>query len=142
MATIYKTFDDIYTAFMDITRVDEFMLPQTPEGKYALLEQGIYNYSIYFDNAKDIDFDRETEELTCITDIEISDVLLIINYMKLIILKKINEEFISTYDVLVDDIGIRNYKSQADAKRTAVNEQQIYINNMILKLSDDFDYDD
>lgn len=137
MAKTYQSFDDIYTAFMDISRVDEFMLPRTPEGMYALLEQGIDRYSIYYDNAKDIVFDRITETLN--TTIDYSDVQIIANYMLLIVYEKIRDEFVSTYDVLVDDIGIRSYKSQVDAKETAIEMQNQKIQKLLLKLSDNFD---
>lgn len=137
MAKIYQSFDDIYTVFMDISRIDEFMLPRTPEGMYALLEQGIDRYSIYYDNAKEIVFDRITETLN--TEIEYEDVQIIANYMLLIVYEKIRDEFISTYDVLVDDIGIRSYKSQVDAKETAIELQNKKIQKLLLKLSDNFD---
>lgn len=113
------------------------MLPRTPEGMYALLEQGIDKYSIYYDNAKDIVFDRITETLN--TTIDYSDVQIIANYMLLIVYEKIRDEFISTYDVLVDDIGIRSYKSQVDAKETAIEMQNQKIQKLLLKLSDNFD---
>lgn len=137
MAKIYQSFDDIYTVFMDISRIDEFMLPRTPEGMYALLEQGIDRYSIYYDNAKEIVFDRITETLN--TEIEYEDVQIIANYMLLIVYEKIRDEFISTYDVLVDDIGIRSYKSQVDAKETVIELQNKKIQKLLLKLSDNFD---
>jgi len=136
----YKDFDSIYKVFMENGRFDNFVLPQTPEGAYALLEQAIDRYSIYYDNAKEIEFDRITEKLN--TEIDYGDVQIIINYMILIIYEKIRNEFISTYDVLVDDIGIRNYKSQADAKAAAIQAQNEKIKKLMLKLSDNFDVAD
>lgn len=139
----YKTFDDVYTVFMEICRVDDFFLPRTPEGKYTLLEQALSRYNIYFDNAKQIKFDRYTERFFVgenrKLDLEYNDLQLIANYMKLITLEKINDEFVSTYDVLVDDIGIRNYKSQSDAKANAVMAQKRLIDKLLLKVSEDFD---
>lgn len=139
MATerLYQTFDDVYTVFMDSTRVDEFQLPQTSHGMYALVQQALDRYLIFYDNAKDVSFDSYTE--TFDMDLEYFDIQLIANYMKLIILEKINDEFVSTYDVLVDDIGIRNYKSQAEAKASAVREQQNKIKMLLFKISDNFD---
>lgn len=137
MAKTYKTFDDIYTVFMDTTRVDSYQLPQTPEGMYALLEYALDRYAIEYDGAKEVEFIRPTETLS--TELDKNDIMLIAGYMRLNIYQKIKDEFISTYDVLVDDIGIRNYKSQIDAKYTAIERQEREIEKMLLKMSEDFD---
>lgn len=137
MARTYKSFDDIYTLFMDNTRVDEYQLPRTPQGMYALLEHGIDQYTTFFDNAKEVDFDRDTEMLSVVLDK--NDAMLITGYMRLKIFQKINDEFVSTYDVLQDDIGIRNYKSQSDARQNLIAEQKREIDEMLLKMSEDFD---
>ena len=137
MARTYKSFDDIYTLFMDNTRVDEYQLPRTPQGMYALLEHGIDQYMTFFDNAKEVDFDRDTEMLSVVLDK--NDAMLITGYMRLKIFQKINDEFVSTYDVLQDDIGIRKYKSQSDARQNLIAEQKREIDEMLLKMSEDFD---
>lgn len=137
MAKTYKTFDDIYTVFMNTTKVDSYQLPQSPEGMYSLLEQALDFYSLEYDNAKEVEFDRDTEMLSI--ELDKNDVLLIVGYMRLNIYQKIKDEFISTYDVLIDDIGIRNYKSQIDAKYTAIEIQKQEIDKMLLKMSEDFD---
>ena len=137
MARTYKSFDDIYILFMDNTRVDEYQLPRTPQGMYALLEHGIDQYMTFFDNAKEVDFDRDTEMLSVVLDK--NDAMLITGYMRLKIFQKINDEFVSTYDVLQDDIGIRNYKSQSDARQNLIAEQKREIDEMLLKMSEDFD---
>lgn len=137
MARTYKSFDDVYTLFMDTTRVDSFQLPQTPQGMYALLEHGIDQYMTFFDNAKEVDFDRDTEMLS--VELDKNDAMLITGYMRLKIFQKLNDEFVSTYDVLVDDIGIRNYKSQADARQNLIEAQKREIEAMLLKMSEDFD---
>jgi hypothetical protein len=122
---------------MDNTRVDEYQLPRTPQGMYALLEHGIDQYMTFFDNAKEVDFDRDTEMLSVVLDK--NDAMLITGYMRLKIFQKINDEFVSTYDVLQDDIGIRNYKSQSDARQNLIAEQKREIDEMLLKMSEDFD---
>lgn len=118
----YLTFDDIYTLFMNSNNVDEYQLPRTPEGMYALLEEGINRYSTFYDDAKDLSFDEETELLS--EEITKTDAMLIVEYMKLHIYEKIKDEFYSTYDVLMNDIGIRNFKSQADAKMNQITKQE------------------
>ena len=122
---------------MDNTRVDEYQLPRTPQGMYALLEHGIDQYMTFFDNAKEVDFDRDTEMLSVVLDK--NDAMLITGYMRLKIIQKINDQFVSTYDVLQDDIGIRNYKSQSDARQNLIAEQKREIDEMLLKMSEDFD---
>lgn len=137
MAKTYKSFDDVYTVFMDTTRVDAFQLPHTPEGMYALVEYGINQYMTYFDDAKEIEFDRDTETFS--VELNREDMQLIVAYMQLNIFQKLSEEFVSTYDVLVDDIGVRNYKSQSDARNALVEAKKKEIKAMILKMSDEFD---
>ena len=130
-------FDDIYTLFMNSNNIDEFSLPQTPDGMYALLNEGIARYKIGYDDAKDVSVDTDTEMLSI--ELPYNDAKLIVEYMKLSIYEKIKDEFYSTYDVLVDDIGIRNYKSQADAKANAIIMQEKYIKSLILKMTESFD---
>lgn len=137
MAKTYQTFDDVYTLFMDTTKVDEFHLPRTPEGMYALVEHGLDQYSTYFDDAKEVEFDRDTEMFS--VELEREDVQLIVGYMRLNVFQKLNEEFVSTYDVLMDDLGVRNYKSQSDARNSLVEAQKREIKEMLLKMSDNFD---
>lgn len=137
MAKTYQTFDDVYTLFMDTTKVDEFQLPRTPEGMYALVEHGLDQYSTYFDDAKEVEFDRDTEMFS--VELEREDVQLIVGYMRLNVFQKLNEEFVSTYDVLMDDLGVRNYKSQSDARNSLVEAQKREIKEMLLKMSDNFD---
>ena len=137
MAKTYQTFDDVYTVFMDTTKVDEWQLPRTPEGMYALVEHGVNRYLDEFDDAKEVEFDRETELFS--TELEREDVRLIVSFMRLNIFQKQNEEFVSTYDVLMDDLGVRNYKSQADARRLIIEHEEHEIKQMLLKMTDSFD---
>lgn len=137
MARTYKNFDDVYTLFMDTTRVDSFQLPQTPQGMYALLEYGISQYKIDLDSHIDVDFDRDTEMLS--TELKESHAMLVVRYMRRNIFQKLYDEFVSTYDVLVEDIGIRNYKSQADARQNLIEAENREIKALILKIEEDFD---
>lgn len=139
MAKVYETFDDIYTKFMNVTMVDEFALPRTPDGMYSLLENAIEKYKDEFDDAKDVEFDRDTETLSM--SLDSSDVDIIIAYMKLFVYIKIEEEFSSTYDVLVSDLGVRNYKSQSDAKKNSVLQQEKEIQKLLLRHTETYDLD-
>lgn len=140
MAKVYETFDDIYTKFMNVTMVDEFALPRTPDGMYSLLENAIEKYKDEFDDAKDVEFDRDTETLSM--SLDSSDVDIIIAYMKLFVYIKIEEEFSSTYDVLVSDLGVRNYKSQSDAKKNSVLQQEKEIQKLLLRHTETYDLDE
>ena len=139
MAKVYETFDDIYTKFMNVTMVDEFAVPRTPDGMYSLLENAIEKYKDEFDDAKDVEFDRDTETLSM--SLDSSDVDIIIAYMKLFVYIKIEEEFSSTYDVLVSDLGVRNYKSQSDAKKNSVLQQEKEIQKLLLRHTETYDLD-
>ena len=139
MAKVYETLDDIYTKFMNVTMVDEFALPRTPDGMYSLLENAIEKYKDEFDDAKDVEFDRDTETLSM--SLDSSDVDIIIAYMKLFVYIKIEEEFSSTYDVLVSDLGVRNYKSQSDAKKNSVLQQEKEIQKLLLRHTETYDLD-
>ena len=139
MAKVYETFDDIYTKFMNVTMVDEFALPRTPDGMYSLLENAIEKYKDEFDDAKDVEFDRDTETLSM--SLDSSDVDIIIAYMKLFVYIKIEEEFSSTYDVLVSDLGVRNYKSQSDAKKNSILQQEKEIQKLLLRHTETYDLD-
>lgn len=133
----YKTFDDVYTVFMDSTMVDNYLLPRSPQGAYALLEFALRRYKLAYDNAKDVDFIRDVERLT--VELDEDDVELIVAFMKLKIYEKAEDEFTSTYDVLMDDIGRRNFKAQSDARKALVAEQKREIEKLLFKMTEDFD---
>lgn len=133
----YKTFDDVYTVFMDSTMVDNYLLPRSPQGAYALLEFALRRYKLAYDNAKDVDFIRDVEKLT--VELDENDVELIVAFMKLKIYEKAEDEFTSTYDVLMDDIGRRNFKAQSDARKALVAEQKREIEKLLFKMTEDFD---
>lgn len=133
----YKTFDDVYSVFMDSTMVDNYLLPRSPQGAYALLEFALRRYKLAYDNAKDVDFIRDVERLT--VELDEDDVELIVAFMKLKIYEKAEDEFTSTYDVLMDDIGRRNFKAQSDARKALVAEQKREIEKLLFKMTEDFD---
>lgn len=133
----YKTFDDVYTVFMDSTMVDNYLLPRSPQGMYALLEFALRRYKLAYDNAKDVDFIRDVEKLT--VELDEDDVELVVAFMKLKIYEKAEDEFTSTYDVLMDDIGRRNFKAQSDARKALVAEQKREIEKLLFKMTEDFD---
>lgn len=134
---VYKSFDDVYTVFMDSTMVDGYLLPRTPEGRYGLLEYALRRYRMSFDNAKEVEFIRDIEMLT--VELDDNDVELITAYMRLKTYEKAEDEFTSTYDVMMDDIGRRNFKAQSDARKALVAEQKREIERILLKISEDFD---
>jgi len=59
--------------------------------------------------------------------------------MRLKTYEKAEDEFTSTYDVLIDDLGRRNYKAQSDARKALIVEQKREIELLIRKMSEDFD---
>lgn len=133
----YKSFDDVYEVFMDSTMVDNYLLPRSPEGMYGLLEYALRRYRLAFDEAKEVEFIRDVERLT--VELDDNDVELVVAFMKLKIYEKAEDEFTSTYDVMMDDIGRRNFKAQSDARKALVAEQKREIERLILKMSSEFD---
>ena len=133
----YKSFDDVYEVFMDSTMVDNYLLPRSPEGMYGLLEYALRRYRLAFDEAKEVEFIRDVERLT--VELDDNDVELVVAFMKLKIYEKAEDEFTSTYDVMMDDIGRRNFKAQSDARKALVAEQKREIERLILKMSYEFD---
>ena len=133
----YKSFDDVYTVFMDSTMVDGYLLPRTPEGMYGLLEYALRRYRLAYDNAKEVELVRDTEMLT--VELDDFDIELIVAFMRLKTYEKAEDEFTSTYDVLIDDLGRRNYKAQSDARKALIAEQKREIELLIRKMSEDFD---
>lgn len=122
---------------MDSTMVDNYLLPRSPEGMYGLLEYALRRYRLAFDEAKEVEFIRDVERLT--VELDDNDVELVVAFMKLKIYEKAEDEFTSTYDVMMDDIGRRNFKAQSDARKALVAEQKREIERLILKMSSEFD---
>lgn len=142
MASTYETFDDLYEKFIGIVGVDDFELPLTPQGKYELVDDALNRFNLfleYFEEEEVRTLDKETEEL--IPPLSLSEGELVVAYMCLIIYERIFSIFVSTYDVMQDDIGLKNYKAQADARKQKIEMQNRRIRLIQMKLYDDFNYD-
>ena len=122
---------------MDSVRIDGYLLPQSPEGRYGLLEFALRRYELAFDDAKKVEFIRDTEMLT--VELDNNDVELVTAYMRLKSYEKARDEYVTTFDILMDDIGRRNFKAQADALQALIAETKQEIDLLIRKMSEDFD---
>lgn len=142
MARLYQTFDDLYSKFIEIVGVDNFELPQTPDGKYALVDEALNRLNLFlelFEEDEEIQLNRETELFN--RTLSLGQLELAANYMCLIIYERIFSLFVSTYDVMQDDIGLKNYKAQADARKQKIDMQEAKIKHIQLKIYDDFSYE-
>lgn len=143
MVKKYQTFDDLYEKFIGIIGVDDFELPQTPYGKYMLVDEALDRFNFFMENLEDensISLDKDTEKLS--KALLFSQAELVVGYMCLIIYERIYSIFVSTYDVMQDDIGLKNYKAQADARKQKIDMQENKIKKIQMKVYEDFDFED
>lgn len=129
------TYDDIYSYFYRNIKVDSFDLPSTIQEQKELVEDGIDEYNIRLD--EEVTYDNELEEINA--QLTKSQIKFISECMKLIILRHMKEDYISTWEVFQNDIGRKNYKDQLSGRIDLVVSQESVLNRLANKLYDNFD---
>lgn len=129
------SYDEIYSLFMDISRTDDFNLPQTDDGRYSLINAGrlIYNNKA-FKNLKQDDMMEELSE-----ELNGNQLLLLANCMKLVCFDNLLGEFISTYSMFQKEVGFKDYSSQLRGREGYVSRQSQVVNALVFSMMEDYE---
>lgn len=128
------TYDDVYKFFTEITRVDKIDLPISIEGQYDLINSGRMEFNMRREDSLVCHEESETLDRK-LTDLEL---MLFGNCMKLVILKNMLSDFTSTYSMFQKEVGVKDYKSQLDARTWIVDRQESIIKDILFKMQEDF----
>lgn len=127
------TYDEVYTLFHTITKVDECSLPSTEEGIYLLINSAriMFNRKLYDkleqDNTMET-FDRELND---------NEVLLMVFCLRLITFMNMFSELSSMISMSTKDTAIKDYKSQSTARRQLIFDEKKNIDNLVLSMMED-----
>lgn len=135
------TYDEIWECFLTNTKVSKSLIPTNEE----IIYQWINNAKNLYNNKMKQYQNDFSYPIQCYDDIEMlnvvltSDELLIfVNYIKLVFLKNEKTGFVSKYGVFQKEFGINNYNAQANARDLEVKEQEHFINELIINALDDW----
>lgn len=131
---MFTTYDDVYKFFTKITRVDKIDLPISIEGQYDLINSGRMEFNMRREDSLVCHEESETLDRK-LTDLEL---MLFGNCMKLVILKNMLSDFTSTYSMFQKEVGVKDYKSQLDARTWIVDRQESIIKDILFKMQEDF----
>lgn len=131
---MFTNYDDVYKFFTEITRVDKIDLPISIEGQYDLINSGRMEFNMRREDSLVCHEESETLDRK-LTDLEL---MLFGNCMKLVILKNMLSDFTSTYSMFQKEVGVKDYKSQLDARTWIVDRQESIIKDILFKMQEDF----
>lgn len=127
-------YDDIWQCMLDNCWYNKYDIPTSPMIQYAMINNAKDYYNNIMQKYKDdyqVNLECDNTNETINVKLTSDELLIYANIMKLIFLKNKLSEFISIYSTFTKELGINNYKSQVDAKKQLVEEQQISIVSLI-----------
>lgn len=136
------TYNQIWQCFLDNCGYKRSDIPQIDEIRYSMINNAKDYYNNIMQNyTESYQSNIQCADLTETLNVQLtSDELLIFaNILKLIFLKNRHSEFISIYNTFAKELGISNYKAQADAKLLVVKDQEQEVYRLITNGLDDWE---
>lgn len=129
------TYDDIWISFVDVCQVHPTTLPQTDEGKYILINNGVRYYNSLIDrNKKQIVCNDMLERIN--TDLNNDELLLIGYCIKYRFLENELVRYEQVWQPFSSDIGIKFYKDQINARRETLKLTHVEIIRLLNNLDE------
>lgn len=132
MKIIFTSYDDIYQLFLNNIKVEDIDLPDTDPGRYNL----IHNAVNLFNN-------RLRDNLACNDEIETvtrelnnDELLIIIHFMRLTLLKNLLTYKNSIFNVFTKEIGVKNITAQVNSLEFEINNEENIIDQIIFNSDD------
>lgn len=126
------TYDEIYDYFITNTKVDDLELPQTEQGKYNLIKNGVLLYNNKF--RTNITTDDLAEEISITLN---GDQLMIIGqYMRVTILRNVLSYKNSIFTTFTKEIGVKFINSQVGSLNKEIEECGLLIDSIIFNADD------
>lgn len=131
MSTTYNT---IWSMFLQNCQVDDLDLPQTDDGKYDMIKNGV----LHFNNR--LQDNLQTDNLTETVDRDLSDnhLLILAHFLRLALLINKTTLFSLTWQPFMKDIGLKNFSYQLKTLEFLVEKQEEKIDSIILSQQEDF----
>jgi hypothetical protein len=105
------SYDDIWEAFVDNCQVDTSTLPQTDEGKYSLIHNGIRHYNVSTDISEiKLKYDDALEQIN--VDLDDARILILAYCIRYTVLENELIAFEQVWQPFIKEIGQKFYREQ------------------------------
>ena len=132
------TYQEVWDMFNSLGRVNDTDLPTTSEGVYRLIDNARILFNGYLKGCVvgfiELGQDDLTETFTQNLDDSYKELL--VECIKLVIVRNMFSQFISDSEVFQTSIGVRNYRSQYASRGTLVKMQENRIDKLVMRLAD------
>lgn len=130
----FTTYDEIFECFLKNTGIDTTRLPTTDEAIYAIINNGVSHYNVYLKDEVPIKCDDSSETINVTLD---STRLLILAYcIKYVYLENQLVGFEELWSPFQNDLGIKNYKSQIQARQDTLDRTKQMITQLLTSTED------
>lgn len=128
------TYDDVYTYFISITKVDEYDVPSTEEGMYHLIDNGRLEFNLRRED--DLEVNDEDQELS--RKLTGQELMLLGNCMRLVTFRNMLTDFTSNYSMFQKEVGYKDYKAQLEGRTWAIDRQERIISDILFAIQEDY----
>ena len=137
-------YNDIYEKFLDLCGYDYTELPQTDELRYRLINNGVGLYNSKAKKYPDvlqggIKCDNSTETIN--KYLNETDLLVLVYFMCFITASNKYMEYTSLWGTVANETGLKDYKANCSAKKSAVDYFKKQIDTLIEDEIISFDFD-
>jgi hypothetical protein len=128
------TYDQVWTTFLNNCKTTGFDLPQTDEGIYEKIKNGV----MHFNNRlrKKVTCNNLTETLS--EELDNDHLLILAHYIRLIFLINQKTYFENLWQPFQKDVGIKNFSSQIKSLESSVDSEKHEIDMLIRNMQEDF----
>lgn len=123
------TYSEIMKAFINNCGIDTSLLPEDPSKIYDMINNAVQYYNTYFDSQNQIVCDDSTESLN--TKLDDLRLRLLAYCMKYIYLENQLVGFEELWAPFQNELGIKNYKSQIDARENTLERTRQEIDRLV-----------
>jgi hypothetical protein len=128
------TYDQIWEAFLENCKTTDFDLPQTDEGIYKKIKNGV----MHFNNKlrTEVECDDLTETLS--EELDNDHLLILAHFIRLIFLINQKTYFENLWQPFQKDVGLKNFSSQIKSLESSVESEKHEIDMLIRNMEVDF----
>jgi hypothetical protein len=127
------SYDDIWEAFVTNCLVDSQTLPQTNEGKYILIHNGLRHYNVSTDESEiKLKFDDTLEQIN--VDLDDNRLLLLAYCIRYTFLENELIGFEQVWQPFVKEIGQKFYREQIGGREDTLDRTKNKIDQLLLNI--------
>lgn len=125
----FTSYDDIMTCFIENTGIDTTKLPTEDEHIYAMIKNASKHYGVFLKDEAYIVCDDELEEINI--SLDYTRLLIFAYCMKYVYLENQLVGFEELWSPFQNDLGIKNYRSQIQARQSTLERTKQKITELV-----------